>query len=188
VPSILEQIARGDQRAVQRCIDEYGGLVWRLATRYLGDSRAETDDIVQEIFVALWLNAARFDPSRGSEAAFVATIAHRRLTDAQRRRFSRREVAADAATEPPARLAERAPALERDAAQAAATEAFDRLPQDERHALWMVVWGGLSHSQIAAATGSPLGTVKTRLRRALRRMYESVHALDGVDLEREGQP
>ncbi|HZW10819.1 MAG TPA: sigma-70 family RNA polymerase sigma factor [Phycisphaerales bacterium] len=188
MPSILQQIARGDQRAVQRCIDEYGGLVWRLAARYLGDSRSETEDIVQEIFVALWLHAGRFDPARGSEAAFVATIAHRRLTDAQRRRLSRREVAADSAIEPPARLAERSPGPGRDTAQAAAAEAFDRLPRDERQAVWMVVWGGLSHSQIAAATGSPLGTVKTRLRRALRRMYESVHALDGVDIEREGNP
>lgn len=188
VPSILEQIARGDQHAVQRCIDEYGGLVWRLATRYLGDSRSETDDAVQEIFIALWLSAGRFDPARGSEAAFVATVAHRRLTDAQRRRLSRREIPADAALQPPARLAERPSDLGRDPAMRAATEAFDRLPQDERHALWMVVWGGLSHSQIAAATGSPLGTVKTRLRRALRRMYESVHALDGVDIEREGKP
>jgi RNA polymerase sigma-70 factor (ECF subfamily) len=170
---------------VQRCVDEYGGLVWRLATRYLGQSRAETDDAVQEIFVSLWLHAARFDPARGSEAAFVATIAHRRLTDMQRRRISRREVSRAEALEPPALTAR---TTEHDESRRAVAEAFDRLPADERHALWLSVWGGLSHRQIADSTGSAIGTVKTRLRRALRRMYESVHALDGVASKGEGKP
>ena len=85
VRSILQRIADGEHSAVVACVDEYGGLIWRLARRYLGQSNGEVEDGVQEVFIELWLAAEKFDPSRGSEPAFVATIAHRRLTDYQRR-------------------------------------------------------------------------------------------------------
>lgn len=73
--TILQRISAGDQDAVAACLDEYGGLVWRLALRYL-NSKADAEDATQEIFISIWASAHRFDPAKGSEAAFVATVAH----------------------------------------------------------------------------------------------------------------
>lgn len=171
MPTILQRIAAGDESAVAEAVDEYGGLAWRLAQRYIGRAQGEIDDAVQEAFMEVWLSAGRFDPGRGSEPAFVATIFHRRLIDYQRRLRARsREVAFSAinGSDPP-------PSLAQDASLPDPVEvagAFDRLPDDERTALWMFVHGGLSHSQIAEATSAPLGTVKTRLRRGLARLYD----------------
>lgn len=168
VNTILQQLAAGDQTAVGRCLDEYGGLVWELARRYLGTDRSEIEDGVQEVFVSVWLSASRFDPALGSEPSFVATIAHRRLTDYRRRRAARRPkpdaVPGTILEAPPRPTSEDLSRLGED---------FAALPEDERTALWMAVNRGMSHSEIAGATSSPIGTVKTRLRRAVMRLQEA---------------
>src|SRR5512133_2795665 len=82
--SILDRVARGDQKAVRQCIDEFGGLVWAIARR-MTRSRADAEDAVQEIFIDVWRSAARFDAAQGSEKVFVTTIARRRLIDRIRR-------------------------------------------------------------------------------------------------------
>jgi len=171
--TILQRIAAGDESAVADCVDEYGPLAWRLAWRYLGRVSGDIEDAVQEVFVEIWMAAQRFDPGVGSEASFVATIIHRRLIDYQRRMTTRSREITD-----PQPLAERAPARVQDLVAGRAfgpvAEAFDRLPDAEREALWLSVHGGLSHAQIAAATDSPIGTVKSRLRRGLIRLYEAL--------------
>lgn len=78
--AILHRIAAGDATAVQDCLNVYGGLVWALARRTLRNSD-DTEDVVQEIFVDIWKYAERFDPSKASEATFVAMIARRRIID-----------------------------------------------------------------------------------------------------------
>lgn len=171
--TILQRIAEGDPSAVAACVDEYGGLAWRLAQRYLGRAPAEIEDAVQEAFVEIWLSAKRFDPARGSEPAFVATIIHRRLIDHQRRVTSRSATQREASTETMAAPKSIAALLPASDSKQVAT-AFDKLPDDERVALWMSVCGGLSHSQIATATQSPIGTVKTRLRRGMARLGETL--------------
>mgnify|MGYP001805067540 FL=1 len=70
-PTLLERIAAGEQRAVNACLDQYGGLVWSLARR-LSPNDNDAEDAVQEIFVEIWRHADRFDPSKASEATFVA--------------------------------------------------------------------------------------------------------------------
>ncbi|MGP1346305.1 MAG: RNA polymerase sigma factor [Phycisphaerales bacterium] len=183
MPAYLQRISAGDESAVAGCVDEYGGLVWRLACRYLSRAPGEVEDAVQEIFVEVWRMAARFDPARGSEAAFIATIAHRRLIDHQRRlrtRFmpSLDAIGAEPGADTAASRSDNPPDCLREAVVrhdlSLVSEAFDRLPDDERHALWMSIHNGLSHRQIAEATRSPIGTVKTRLRRGLLRMYDLV--------------
>lgn len=166
---ILQRVAAGDPSGVTACVEEYGDLVWRLASRYLGGATGEIEDAVQEVFVELWMAAGRFDPSKGSEASFVATIAHRRLTDYQRRVTSRSRTARNATpadADPSRSLAD---AARRPEAKEAA-EAFDRLPDEEKRVLWLALRGGLTHAQIADSTGTPVGTVKSRLRRGLARL------------------
>ena len=99
--SILHRVADGEPAAIRELTDRYGGLVFALARRFSFD-QSEVDDAVQEIFVALWKSAARFDPAIGSEDTFVAMVARRRLID-RRRRISRRIQAAptDASASPP---------------------------------------------------------------------------------------
>jgi RNA polymerase sigma factor (sigma-70 family) len=138
VATILQRISAGDEHAV----DEYGDLIWRLASRYLDRVKTDIEDAVQEVFVELWQHAGRFDPEKGSEPAFVATLAHRRLMDYQRRLKSRPNPAGDSVSE--ATRAEVPASLQievkRIDAQRAAAE-FDRLPDDERSALWMSIYG-----------------------------------------------
>lgn len=181
MPTILERIARGDTDAAEACVQEYSGLVWRLAKRYLDRAESEIEDAVQEVFIEIWLHAKRFDSTKGSEAAFIATLAHRRLIDKQRRITSRRR------TEIKARptLKERAisiPIVESADAgipQAALyreelARGFQSLPEDEQTALWMSVYSGLSHREISHATEAPIGTVKSRIRRAMIRMTKTL--------------
>ena len=82
--AILQRIADGDKTAVQECLDTYSGLVWSLARRLIGFSD-EAEDAVQEIFIDVWKNAARFDEAQASETTFIAMIARRRLIDRIRR-------------------------------------------------------------------------------------------------------
>lgn len=179
--TILEQLARGDRSAIARCIDEYGGLVATLSRRYLGVGQADVDDAVQEIFVSIWLSAPRFDPSRGSEPAFIATIAHRRLTDV-RRRLSARRAPVDSA--PASASRQNGPTAD-DLARLDAQ--VGGLPDDERTALWLAISRGLSHSEIAAATGEPIGTIKTRLRRAVHRLQAAWGERDGAGASHAGE-
>ncbi|MBX3322386.1 MAG: sigma-70 family RNA polymerase sigma factor [Phycisphaeraceae bacterium] len=182
MPDLLRQISAGDQTAVVACIDEYGGLIWRLAQRYLSQCPGEIEDAVQEVFVDLWTHASRFDPARGSEPAFVAIIAHRKLIDYQRRmkvRFTLPIEDHDA----PASLD---PAKGRSDDFTKIAQAFDQLPPDERNAIWMSLNRGMSQRQIAQATASPEGTVKSRLRRGLIRLCESVAINDRAVPMRKG--
>lgn len=167
--SILEDIAAGDPTGVARCLDEYGGLVWTLANRYLHGQRQEVEDAVQDVFVNLWLAAPKYDSSKGAEASYVATIAHRRLLDHRRRLMSQRALtrrAARHAEDPVPRMA--------DEDRARLGEEFSRLPEDEQTVVWLSVTHGLSHREIATATDSPVGTVKSRIRRAMLRLQATL--------------
>ncbi|MCG3121693.1 MAG: ECF RNA polymerase sigma factor SigK [Phycisphaerales bacterium] len=171
--ALLQLIARGDPSAVARCIDEYGGTIHALAVRYLKYLGDDIDDAVQEVFVEIWRSAGRYDPSLGSEPAFIATIAHRRLTDRQRKAQTRRsssiESTAPISQEREHHAVDRA-AL-RDDLKAAAT-AFESLDRDEQQVLWYSLYQGLTHERIADVTQIPVGTVKTRIRRGLMRLRE----------------
>lgn len=170
--SILQRIAAGDGAAVKECLDRHGPLVWSLVRRFVRD-RAEAEDAAQEIFIALWKSAARFDPAVASEATFVAMIARRRLIDRTRAaaRAPRRELLEGALE-----LATDAPREKLDAALDAsrAARAFAGLSADQRRVLELAVLGGQTHQEIAEATGMPLGTVKSHARRGLLRMRELV--------------
>lgn len=157
---------------MDECVREYGGLVWRLARKHLDHAPGDVEDAVQDVFLELWLSAGRFDPDKGREGSFVATVAHRRLIDRQREITTRRKHHKRAAA------LERAPEL-REEIRGASTEdrarlavAFNGLPEVERDALWMSVYRGLSHREIGLATELPIGTVKSRLRRAMLRLTE----------------
>lgn len=125
---------------------------------------------MQEVFIDLWRSAHRFDPAKGTETTFVATIARRRLIDRGRRRQRRPEspgiddgVAAPETATPDTDVRERAAMVDR---------AMGALRPEQRRVLQLAIQHGASHEQIATSTGMPLGTVKTHARRGLIRLRD----------------
>lgn len=185
-PSILERVARGDPAAPNECVARFSGLVWSL-TRKLCSSPSDAEDAVQEIFIDLWRSAARFDPSIASETTFVAMIARRRLIDRGRRRMRRPEV--PQIPETVADTRDRGDATESVEQQSLAQQAFGELRPEQQQVLQLAIHHGLSHEQIATATGMPLGTVKTHARRGLikiRQILAEQGVIDPDELARGG--
>jgi RNA polymerase sigma factor (sigma-70 family) len=192
VANILPRIAAGERAAVQECIDTYGGLVWSLA-RKLSPSSAEAEDAVQEIFIDLWKSASRYDGVRSSETTWVAMIARRRLID--RRRAAQRAPALDEITDvmletvpDPVRRYDQI--IEASAEAALAAKAMQQLKPTQQVVLQMAVYQGMTHPEIAQATGIPLGTVKTFVRRGLIHIRKAlgVRTVEAASFtEEEGQ-
>ncbi|MEN7342789.1 MAG: sigma-70 family RNA polymerase sigma factor [Pseudomonadota bacterium] len=161
---LLPRIARGEQRAMNECLDQYGGLVWSLARR-LCPNAADTEDAVQEVFVEIWRFADRFDPEKASETTFVAMLARRRLIDRLRKhnRQPIEEVLDDGELTAPS--AESTAEVSSDAIRVA--EAMQRMKPEQQQALQLSAWLGLSHADIAEEMDLPLGTVKSHIRRGL---------------------
>lgn len=166
----LERIAAGDSGAVSEFVDKYGGWVLSIAKGYVQDA-ALAEDATQEVFIEVWKNAGRYDPSIASEATFIATIARRRLIDAHRRRQRRPQTEAvevEAAGSDDGGIDR----VELCDEAARATQAMERLKPEQRDLLKMWVMEGLTHGEIAERTGKPLGTVKSHLRRGLLKVRE----------------
>ena len=168
--STLQRVATGEPAAVRECLDRYGSLVWSLARRF-SPSPSDAEDAAQEIFLDLWKSAATFDPAQASEATFVAMIARRRLIDRQRLR--RRRPATEPLPEvPPPTEAATHPTAETSAEATLAARAVAQLRPEQQRVLLLATCHGLSHDEIALATGMPLGTVKAHARRGLIKVRE----------------
>ncbi len=173
--SLLARVADGDPSAIRDVLSRYSALVWSLSSSLSKDPH-EVEDVVQDIFVDVWRSAARYDPAVASEATFIATIARRRVID--RRRRAGRRVDPEPLDEELAPGAEdeglRQVDLDDEALQA--REAVAQLSGDRRRVLEMSVVEGLTHREIAADTGIPLGTVKSHIRRGLAEVSEKLKA------------
>lgn len=174
---LLARIAEGDERAVEQCIDAYGGLVWTIARR-LSPSPAEAEDAVQEVFIQLWQSAGRYDPQRCSEKSFVAMIARRRLIDRLRRSQSRPPTRPmDPQVDEP--VSRHHLQIEQGLEASAALRALKQLQPKQRKVLLLSIHEGLSHGEIASATRMPLGTVKSYISRGLAHVRQSMAPLGG---------
>ena len=166
---ILSRIAAGDGQAVQECMDRYGGLVWSLARRM---APTVAEDAVQEIFIDLWKSAGRYDPSKASEKTFIATVARRRLIDRLRRQGRRPQMRS--LPEPDEPTAEPAVdehlVIERGAEARSAAKYLNELRPEQRNVIRLSVVEGMSHSEIANATGIAIGTVKSHIFRGLAKV------------------
>jgi RNA polymerase sigma-70 factor (ECF subfamily) len=188
---LLEHVMAGSQSAFARLYDRHVDIVHRASLRVNSD-RSVAAEVVQETFLALWDRAEMFDPSRGTLASWLATIARNRAVDHLRRAARRRATTFssfglddmdDAATvEWLARTgslvgaggAERTPeqALADVELRTSLDEALASIAPSERQVIDLAYGAGLSQSEIAARLNWPLGTVKTRTRRALRQLRE----------------
>jgi RNA polymerase sigma-70 factor (ECF subfamily) len=161
--TLLRRLAAGETSALGEFYDVFAGLVNGLALRILRDA-ADAEDVVQEVFLQVWRQASRFDPTRGSVEAWLCTIARTRALDRLRRRTARREDPEDEA--PPSS------ATPKSAEAIAVRKALDGLTSDQRKALELAYFEGLTQSEIAERLGEPLGTVKTRIRTAMIRLRD----------------
>jgi RNA polymerase sigma-70 factor, ECF subfamily len=170
VDPLLPAVAAGDLSAMRACIGRYGALIWTMARRFSPTSE-DAEDAVQEIFLDLWKDAAKFNPLLGSEKVFVTVCARRHLIDRLRswQRLRNREVLADGSQPLIAPPVDRA---ERDAEVEEARTALALLPPSQQRVIAMALVLGLSQTEIASETGLPLGTVKTMIRRGIQSLRE----------------
>jgi len=142
--------------------DRYSSIVYGVALRVLGDTGA-AEDVLQEVFLQLWRNPGAFDSSRGNLGAWLAVIARNRAIDGLRKRRPETDIADMVVSVEPdmAGDAERTRAMEK------VRGALGNMPAAQRSAVEMAYFEGLTHIEIAAKTGEPLGTIKTRIRTAL---------------------
>jgi RNA polymerase sigma-70 factor, ECF subfamily len=159
----------GDERALSELYDRYSGLVYGAGVRYLGD-KALAEDLVQDVFTAVWRSAGGFDPSRASFATWVYRITRNRATDLIRRRRARVRTV-DSTSHSEIGEEDITGELSRSFDVAAA---LSRLSEVHREVLILAYFYGLSQSEISRRTNTPLGTVKSRTTAALRALRESM--------------
>jgi RNA polymerase sigma-70 factor, ECF subfamily len=159
---LIAAIRSGDEQAMAQLYDRYSSIVYSVALRVLGDTGA-AEDILQEVFMQLWRSPGAFDASRGNLGAWLAVITRNRAIDSVRRRRSETDIDDVIVSVEPdlAGEAERSRALEK------VRGTLNGMAPQLRSLLEMAFFEGLTHSEIAAKTGEPLGTVKTRIRSGL---------------------
>ena len=168
---LVAEVARGSEEALRQLYRRHATSVFSLARRMLRDDET-AEEVVQDVFLKLWQRAGDYAPARGGMTAWLLTIAHHATVDAIRRRSLRQTVALEEGeleAKPDARDVA-GDAIDR----AGIGRALAVLEPDDRRLVETAYYEGLSHSQIATATGMPLGTVKTRLRLALLRLRKEL--------------
>ena len=168
---LISRIRGGDEDALAALHDRYAQVVYSVALRVLGDT-TQAEDILQEIFLQLWRKPETFDSNRGSLGAWLAVIARHRAIDQLRKRRPESDID-DVMISVDSNLEQLA---DRNRAIARIRSAVELLPPDQRHALELAFFQGLTHSEIAAKTGEPLGTIKTRIRAALAALRKGLAA------------
>lgn len=180
---LLRDCAAGDESALALVLRRHGGLIRAIAQRVL-NSDGESDDIVNDVLLEVWQQAHRFQEAKGSALAWVSTLARRRAIDRLRRKQAYLRARARYETEAGVSADVLTPksadgnAIEGDRA-AALQQLLSTLPPPQQQALELAFYQGLSQRQIAALTGIPLGTIKTRLELALKKIRVAAASPNG---------
>ena len=179
---IVERMARGDGAALAELYDRHGRIVFSLAARILSD-HGDAEDLTQDVFALAWRNAARYDPARGAVAAWLLVMTRTRAIDRLRGRRIRPAIASEDEVRRLEAIPDWAPSVEMIVADRQVTgrvrDALAVLPADQRQALELAYFEGLSHSEIGERTGTPLGTIKTRIRTGLMRLRQAMSTEKG---------
>ena len=167
---LLVRVADGDQQAFAELYDMLSPRVFALILRVVVN-RAQSEEVLQEVFLEIWQSAGRFAPNKGQGRSWVLTIAHRRAVD----RVRSSQASADRDNRIGVRDLEAgrdvvAEAVESRMAGDEVLAALAGLPEAQQEALVLAYYGGYSQSEIAALVGAPLGTIKTRMRDGLSRL------------------
>ena len=169
--ALIQKIVQRDESALAALYDRYASLLSSLLNRILRDTQA-SEEILQDVFYQLWRNAAQFDPARGSLPGWLAVIARNRAISRLRRHNpSEGEELLETTVIVPANLEN---ALAQQQLLGRVKGALENLSSEQRAAIELAYFEGLTHSEIASKTGDPLGTVKTRIRSAVERLKRNL--------------
>jgi RNA polymerase sigma-70 factor (ECF subfamily) len=172
---LLAAAATGDQAAYAQLYDRVAGIVYGLVLRVVRDP-AQSEEVAQEVLLEVWRRAPRFDASRGSAAAWIMTIAHRRAVDRVRsEQASRtRDERAGAREQRSAGFDVVAEEVELRFEHQEVRSALTKLTDLQREAIELAYYSGYTYREVAELLDAPLGTVKTRLRDGLIRLREAL--------------
>ena len=175
-PAVIRRVAEGDTAAFERVYDAFSGILYSLALRIL-ERPEDTEELLQEVFLKIWRDAEDYDPRRGAPLAWAITITRHKAIDKIRstaRRLRLYEAAEAEAKNEAAALPQPVNAAEFSENAQAVRESLGRLAPEVRESIELAFFGGLSHSQIAARLSLPLTTVKSRIRRAMMQLRQSL--------------
>ncbi len=181
---LIERLARGDLAALDALYTRYSRPVFSLALRVLGNSD-DAEEVTQDVFERVWRHAPSFDNARGRFGTWLLSMTHHVAVDSVRKRQRRPQLVEGESSEQAARVLTdaRNDVVEITMRGMQAEQiryALRSLPAPQQQAIEMAYFGGLSHLEIAAKLGDPLGTVKARIRRGMDRLRS---ALEGFGVE-----
>ena len=171
--ALVEKMMAGDESALAALYDRYSGMLFAMLVRILRDRQA-AEEVLQDLFLQLWRNASSFDASRGSLPAWLMVIGRNRAISRLRRRDSQ-EVLEDVEAWP-ANAVPSSLDIEHETQRTQLAEklrsAMAALPREQREAVELAYFEGMTQTEIAECTGSPLGTVKSRVRAAMQTLKQ----------------
>ena len=178
--AVLELVIAGQLDALQELYDRYKTMAYSIALRITADASL-AEDVVQDAFLGVWRNAGRYVEGRGSVKTWTLSIVHHRAVDAVRRRRPTTELPEREDVPPPAL---QAPDIWHDVAAGLDREeiaaAMATLSDVQREAIELAYWGGLTQQEISERTGTPLGTVKSRVRLGLLALRRALVGDEGL--------
>jgi len=178
--ALLARVAAGDSRALETLYDRYSRVVYGTALRILGAAEL-AEEVVQETFWRVWRRSSTFQPGRGQVSSWILGIAHNLAIDELRRQRARPSPVYDQEDRPVLRDMEDSrvdvagAALDQEQRQLISA-ALSQIPSEQREAIELAYFSGLSQSEIAAQLQNPLGTVKTRIRLGLQKLRDILSA------------
>ena len=184
--TLVSLVCASDATALEALYVRYGRICYSLARRILTDEQL-AQDVVQEVFLAVWRDAGRFDASRGGFSTWLLSMTHHKAVDSVRREenLRKRRTTADVLETQESDAPKVDEAVWSLVRRERVREALKSLPGPQREALALAYFGGYTQREIAGLTATPLGTVKTRMLAGMRRMKESLDGLSNAAGGRE---
>jgi RNA polymerase sigma-70 factor, ECF subfamily len=180
---LMEMIQAKDPEALSHLHDRYASMIKALVMKVLHND-AESDDMLQEIFVEIWNRAASYSPEKGKPLGWIVTLSRRRAIDRLRKRESYCRMEERLLEETQREPQQVSAQLEEDVAHGEMREHLDRvlrnLPDAQRQVIELAFYKGMSQREIAASTGTPLGTVKTRIELALKKISIALEGFEDL--------
>ncbi|MBV9659490.1 MAG: sigma-70 family RNA polymerase sigma factor [Verrucomicrobia bacterium] len=170
---LLRRISRGDRESFHRFYDRFAGVLFSVAYRVL-NNQAAAEDVLQEVFVQIWDKAPHYDPARGKPMTWALTLTRNKSIDRVRsmQRLSRLQGELQQEAETGERFDDRSSfdAVASGETSQLVREAMQKLSSEQREAIQLTYFSGLTQAEIAAHLNEPLGTVKARIRRGMMKL------------------
>ncbi len=182
--ALMTRVAAADSRALEKLFERHAGVVKSVIFKII-HNEAEAEDVLMEVFFEAWNNASKYSAEKGKALGWLVTMARRRGIDRLRKRqsYSRAtdRLQVEVKHDPEAWISRRDPDgdTERADVRAFIRARMDELPPFQREAIEYAFFKGMSQREIAAHTGIPLGTIKTRIELGLKKLSLSLEALAG---------